>query len=95
MKRRTVHRPLEPGVASHDRHREAFIDGFLLTTPYPALRATFSASRKRGDALAARDSSPSARRRWPLRALAPERAGETSSMKPDTRRSPRGVQEQM
>ncbi len=42
MKRRTGYRPLaEPGVALHDRHREAFIDGFLLSKPHPALRATF------------------------------------------------------
>src|SRR5271166_4573061 len=31
----------------HERHREAFIDGFLLSTPHPALRATFPASRRR------------------------------------------------
>src|SRR5271166_4769838 len=47
--RRMVNGPLsKPGVALHDRHREAFIDGFLLSTPHPALRATFPASRRRG-----------------------------------------------
>src|SRR5271166_2887846 len=48
--RRMVNSPLsEPGVALHDRHREAFIDGFLLSTPHPARRATFPASRRRGE----------------------------------------------
>ena len=35
-------------VGLHYRHREPFIDGFLLSTPHPPLRGTFPASRRRG-----------------------------------------------
>ena len=49
MKRRTAYRPL----LNQDSHcttvtAKAFVDGFLLSTPHPALRATFPASRRRG-----------------------------------------------
>ena len=53
----------EPGVALHDRHREAFSDGFLLSTPHPALRATFPASRRRGG-MAENAASVADRARW-------------------------------
>jgi hypothetical protein len=39
----------QSGVALHDRHAEHFIDGFPLSTPHPALRATFPASAEKGE----------------------------------------------
>src|SRR5271166_6403899 len=38
----------EPAVALHDRHREAFSDGFLLSTPHPSPSATPSPLRGEG-----------------------------------------------
>ena len=49
----TFHRRLLHLSWRHLPHREAFIDGFLLSTPHPALRATFPALRRRGDSPAA------------------------------------------
>src|SRR5271165_918831 len=33
----------------HERHREALVDAFLLSTPHPALRATFPSRAGEGD----------------------------------------------
>src|SRR5208282_4331276 len=40
-----------PQLGLHERHREPAIEPSLLSAPHPALRATFPASRRRGDSL--------------------------------------------